>query len=90
MHPPLKEMNLANSKGLFSRFLQQSVAVFSSFSSIADLHRTYFAFYYNKKEREFKLLNNLTEVDECDRWSLYNSVFFSFTAMTTIGNGSSV
>lgn len=49
-------------------------------------HRTYYAYFYNKMNRVFKEENNMTDVD-CDRWSLYNSVFFSFTAMTTIGFG---
>ena len=38
-----------------------------------------------RMKADFKEQNNLTEPDDCDHWSLYNSVFFSFTAMTTIG-----
>jgi hypothetical protein len=49
-------------------------------------HRTFSAFVHIKLKEEFKEINNLTDSD-CDRWSLYNSVFFSFTAMTTIGIG---
>jgi hypothetical protein len=43
--------------------------------------------FYNigSRKEQFKEQNNLTEPDDCDRWSLYNSIFFSFTAMTTIG-----
>jgi hypothetical protein len=35
-------------------------------------------------KEKLRLQNNATDT-ECDRWNLYNSVFFSFTVMTTIG-----
>ena len=44
----------------------------------------HYAYFYNKMKEKFRVQINLTDVD-CDRWNLYNSVFFSFTAMTTIG-----
>jgi hypothetical protein len=49
-----------------------------------DPPRTYYAFFYNKMKDKLKEMTNMT-LPDCDRWSLYNSVFFSFTCMTTIG-----
>ena len=55
------------------------------FSDSAENRRIFFSFFYNKMKEKFRLRTNTSDTD-CERWSLYNSVFFSFTVMTTIGN----
>ena len=59
------------------------------FSILEELdHRTYYSFFYNKMKQKMKSPTNATEIEPCEPWSLYNSIFFSFCVMTTVGESS--